>query len=352
MGQNKVQLLIQGCSSLRLCSGIASSSPAPREPVVRFPPLRGSPLHGRGSSRRIPSLPREAIKIVFFYIGLAYLLVGPAAAAQTVPGSPAVPDAGFASGWAKAGALRTFAGQDLFNRIDGGAELFLEFGFVKLRFQAYARGKAELTLNAYEMENAAAALGVYLMKMGRETPFSEVEARNSAEEVQVTIVKGRYFVQVDNLGDVPASKAETVALANAFLAGVAEEDAATPLDALPSEGRVPGSERLIRGPYGLQPYFTFGEGDILSLGGRTFGALAEYRMPGGAAFTRLIVPYPDADKAAAALAYLKANLDTYLKVTADRPGGFDFVDFQAKRGVVVLSGAVLDIKFKITSVRP
>ncbi len=193
-----------------------------------------------------------------------------------------------------AGALRTFTGQDLFNQIDGGAELFLEFGFATLRLQAYARDKSELTLGAYEMESAAAALGVYLMKMGRETPFPEIAARNSGEEAQVTIVKGRYFVQVDNLGDVPASKAEAAALANAFLAGVAAESAPTPLDALPAEGKVPGSERLIRGPYGLQPYFTFGEGDILSLGGRVFGALANYRMPDGASFDRLIVPYPDA----------------------------------------------------------
>ena len=73
-------------------------------------------------------------------------------------------------------------------------------------------------------------------------------------------------------------------------------------------------------PYGLQPYFTFGEGDILSLGGRIFGALA----------------------------YLKANLDPYLKVTGDRPDGFDFVDFQARKGAVVRSGAVLDIRFNIT----
>jgi sulfatase modifying factor 1 len=136
-----------------------------------------------------------------------------------------------------------------------------------------------------------------------------------------------------------------VALANAFLAGVAVESVMTPLDALPAEGKVAGSERLIRGPYGLQPYFTFGEGDILSLGGRIFGALAEYRMPGGAAFTRLMVPYPDADTAAAALARLRANLDPYLKVTGDRPDGFDFVDFQAKKGAVVRSGAVLDIRF-------
>jgi hypothetical protein len=273
---------------------------------------------------------------------------GSPAGRQTVTGPPAIPEPGFAPGWAKAGPFRTFIGQDLFNQIDGGAELFLEFGFARLRLQAYARDKAELTLNAYEMESAACALGIYLMKMGRETPFPEIAARNSGEEAQVTIVKGRYFIQVDNLGNVPASKAEVVALANAFLAGVAEESALTPLDALPAEGKVPGSERLVRGPYGLQSYFTFGEGDILSLGGRIFGALAEYRMPGGAAFTRLIVPYPDPDTAAAALAHLKANLDPYVKVTRDRPDGFDFVDFQARKGAVARSGAVLDIRFNNT----
>ena len=279
---------------------------------------------------------------------MACLVGGPFAAAQTPPGPPAIPEATFAAGWAKAGALRTFTGQDLFNQIDGGAELFLEFGFVRLRLQAYVKGKAELTLNAYEMESAASALGVYLMKMGQEAPFAGIAARNSSEEVQLTILKGRYFVQVDNLGEVAASRTETVALANAFLAGVAEESWPTPLDALPAEGKKPGSERLIRGPYGLQPYFTFGEGDILSLGGRIFGALAEYRMADGAAFTRLIIPYPDPEAAAAALAYLRANLDPYIKVTADRPDGFDFIDFQAKKGSVTRSGAVLDIRFNGT----
>ena len=241
--------------------------------------------------------------------------------------------------------MRTFTGQDLFNQIDGGAELFLEFGFVRLRLQAYTRGKSELTLNAYEMESAASALGVYLMKMGQEAPFAGIAARNSSEEIQLTILKGRYFVQVDNLGEAAASRAEAVALANAFLAGVAEEAEPTPLDALPAEGRVPGSERLIRGPYGLQPYFTFGEGDILSLGGRIFGALAAYKTASGSTFHRLVVPYPDSSASAAALAHLKTNLDPYLKVTRERPDGFDFVDFQAKKGSVTRAGAVLDIRF-------
>jgi len=279
---------------------------------------------------------------------LACLIGGSAAAGQTAAQPPPIPGAGFSPGWAASGPPRAFTGQDLFNQIDGGAELFLEFGFVRLRLQAYAKGRAELTINAYEMESAAAALGVYLMKMGRETPFPEIAARNSSEEVQATVLKGRYFVQVDNLGQAPASKAELAALANAFLAGVADEPAPSPLDLLPAAGRVGGSERLIRGPYGLQPYITLGEGDILSLGGRVFGALAPYRLPGGETFTRLIVPYPDPEAAAAAFAYLRTHLDPYLKITAERPEAFDFVDFQARKGSVVRSGSILDILFNVT----
>lgn len=306
----------------------------------------GSP--GRGRAGRAAAL---AAVLALLCDGIQAL---PAAGAARTDGqaaaSPApMPAQGFAPGWAASGPLRAFTGQDLFNQIDGGAELFLEFGFVRLRLQSYARGRSELVLNAYEMESAASALGIYLMKMGQESPFPEVAARNSSEEVQLTILKGRYFVQVDNLGDVPASRAEAAALANAFLAGAADEPAATPLDVLPAEGRAAGSERLIRGPYGLQPYFTFGEGDSLSLGGRVFGALAGYRTRDGSSFTRLIVPYPDAAAAAAALAHLKVNLDPYLKITGSRPDGFDFVDYQAKKGSVGLSGAVLDIRFGVTS---
>lgn len=61
-----------------------------------------------------------------------------------------------------------------------------------------------------------------------------------------------------------------------------------------------------------------------------------------------MVPYPSSDVAAAALAHIKANLDSYLKVTNDRPDGLDFVDFQGKKGTIVRSGALLETRFKIT----
>ncbi|MCX6561921.1 MAG: hypothetical protein NTZ26_15610 [Candidatus Aminicenantes bacterium] len=69
-------------------------------------------------------------------------------------------------------------------------------------------------------------------------------------------------------------------------------------------------------------------------------------------FTRLIVPYPDRETASAALAFLRANLDSYIKVTSDRADGFDFADFQSQAGKVRKEAGVLDIRFKLKAGLP
>ena len=91
------------------------------------------------------------------------------AAAQDI-----LPAGGFVRGWEADGPPRVFIEKDLFNHIDGGAELFLEFGFAKLRVQPYSGEKAELVGELYEMTGPAAALGIYLMNAGRETPWPEI----------------------------------------------------------------------------------------------------------------------------------------------------------------------------------
>jgi len=258
-----------------------------------------------------------------------------------------LPGDGFAPGWKKSAPPRRFVRQDLFNHINGGAELFLEFGFDILWVQSYSSGRSELTAEVYLMDGPASALGLYLQKSGKETPFAEIPARNSSEDAQAVILKGRYFLQIDNFGDAPASRKEMGALASAILARIPDEKAETALRLLPPEGRVAGSERLIRGPVALQPVFTFGEGDILQMEGRIYAALADYKNADGSTFSRLIVEYPDAAAAHVALAYLKSNLDSYLKITGESGSGFSFIDFQKKRGTVDRRGAILDIAFRL-----
>jgi CO/xanthine dehydrogenase Mo-binding subunit len=196
------------------------------------------------------------------------------------------------------------------------------------------------------MESPAAALGIYLFQAGRESGWPGIAARNSSEEAQIAALKGRFFVRVNNFEGGAGSKPAMIALATAFLAGVAADPLADPFIALPAPGRVPGSERLIRGPVGLQPYYTFGEGDILGLGGKIFAVLADYRDDAGLTSTRLLIDYKDPEAASTVFECLRSNLDPYLKIIETRPLSFIFQDHLQKYGSAALADGRIEIRIK------
>ena len=274
-----------------------------------------------------------------------FVLVGFVFGSQVI-----IPQDDFASDWKRSGKPSTFIKVDLFNHIDGGAELFIEYGFEKLLVQRYTLGKSELTLEIYEMESPEAALGIYLMKSGPETPVAGIHARNSGEKSQLTILKSKYFVYVNNFDGDARNLPAMVALANIALESIREVPTEGLLGQLPKEAQVGRSQRLIRGPVALQPFYTFGEGDIFQLQGKIFGVLADYRGEGDALYTWLIIPFPDQKQALSVYENLRANLDPYLKILSTRANGFVFVDFKRKYGVVELIGSKLDIRFNLASV--
>jgi hypothetical protein len=200
------------------------------------------------------------------------------------------------------------------------------------------------------MESPEAAMGIYLMKCGQETPLAVIRSRNSGEKSQLTILKNKYFVYVNNFDGDATNLPAMVSLANTALESIREASAEGWLEELPKESLVGRSQRLIRGPVALQPFFTFGEGDIFKLEGKIFGVLANYRGEGNALYTRLIIPYPDQKQALSVYENLRANLDPYLKILTTRANGFVFLDFKQKYGVVELRGPKLDIRFNLASV--
>jgi hypothetical protein len=282
---------------------------------------------------------RKRVLTALAVLGLALA----ARAADIIP-----PGDDFYPGWRKADKPRIFIQADLFNHIDGGADLFLEFGFKSVTIQRYAKGPSEIVLEAYRMEGPDAALGVYMMKCGNETPQPGVPARNSSEAAQFTILKGEYFVLINNPEGDKALVPAMTALAASFLARV-PATAPDPLlwESLPKERRIAGSERLIRGPIALQPFYTFGEGDILGLGGKVFGALANFEERGGQASTRMVIFYPAGLEAQRVFLGLRGNLDPYLKILDFRETAFSFVDFRQRYGLVRLTGSKIEISFNL-----
>jgi len=258
----------------------------------------------------------------------------------------AVPDH-LISGWAKAGPLAVFRGGNLFDYIDGGAEIFLEFGFDRLLVQDYRKEDSEIVLELFQMESPESALGIYLMKCGAETPIDGVPARNSGDKTQFTILKGATFVHINNPDGRESLLPIMVDLARGVLESIPQGEPVILLDELPPENRIAGSERLVRGPYALQSIFTFGEGDVFGLQGKIFAVAADYRDQEGEPSTRLIITYPDERQAVAALRNLIDKLDPYLKIIEKRDEGIVFKDYRQKIGTVESHGRKLEIRLNL-----
>ena len=260
-----------------------------------------------------------------------------------------LPQDNFVEGWLKSAKERSFSKEALFNYIDGGAEIFLEYGFKNLIVQDYKKGTAELTLNIYQMENADAALGIYLKKCGRETPRTEIKARNSFDRFQLSLVKNNFFIQIDNFRGKEEFSPAMISLAASILAQIPKGKPSTLLSILPQKNLLAGSQMIIRGPYALQPLYTFGKGDVLLLKGRVFAVAGDYADEQGTVFTRLIIQYPDSERAEEAYQNLLANLDSYIKIIERKKNKFSFVDYKKKFGIAEINGNIMEIRINLIS---
>ncbi|MBN1825424.1 MAG: hypothetical protein JW958_04090 [Candidatus Eisenbacteria bacterium] len=248
-----------------------------------------------------------------------------------------------------------FTGQDLFGHINGGAEVFYEYGFRDLLVERYAAGDKKLNVETYRMESPEAALAIYLLLRGEETPIEGLGARNSANPYQISAVKGSRFLQVNIFSGDEALLPVAAELARRALASAPEEkEPADLLGRLPEEGRVPGTEMLVRGPYTLQRIYLFGDGDILRLGGRIYGVAARYEESEGdtAVYDRILIDYPGEEEARAAFRNLADRLDPYLEIVREEEGFLVFRDYKDEYGSAALGGIRIELRTGLSAAPP
>lgn len=77
----------------------------------------------------------------------------------------ALPKDGDIEGWTKYRTLQHYAGEDLYEYINGGAEIYHEYGFVQVVIQDYINdmGKS-VSVEIFEMVSPASAYGMYTFK--------------------------------------------------------------------------------------------------------------------------------------------------------------------------------------------
>jgi hypothetical protein len=275
---------------------------------------------------------------------LAYLV----ALLFTPPGSSLdlLPANGFLGSWHKQDPPRIFHSSDLYGHINGGSELFLEFGFEELVVQEYVNRTDVFSVEIYQMSDQTAATGIYFMKKGKESAETRLDVSHTLSPYQLLFACDRYLVVLNNSEGRDDRQAEMLEFGAHIVARLPRTPAFDPGRLLPAAGLVPGSSRLIRGPYALQSVFTLGDGNILSLAPGQTAAAADYDVD-GSAFTLIVSEYSTETAVKQAFAHLTAHLDPYLKVLEKEDARLMFRDYADEFGTVRVSGKRLEIRLHL-----
>jgi hypothetical protein len=171
-------------------------------------------------------------------------------------------------GWVRDGETQGFAGEDLFVYIDGGAEIYHEYGFSAVVVQDYRNpdGKS-LSLEIFEMTDAAAAYGMYTFKNSGKGKPVDLGAGGQVEEYYLNYYKGRYLVTITGFDASPETVQGLTAVGAAVdLHTEASGPEPEPVGKLP---RVPGFDALsvkyVRGRLGLNSLLPFLSGSSVPI---------------------------------------------------------------------------------------
>ncbi len=179
-------------------------------------------------------------------VTFAAVPAGPDAAAGD---SALLPSREVLEGWEPEGAPAVHSPQDLFELINGGADLYVEYGFRKLLHAEYRKAsdsKLRLTVELYDMGTPEGAFGIYSYERGDRLSNEEVGDEGILSSASLAFRRGRYFVKIEtnDLSGAAAKAARPVAAAIA--AGIpGPSGRIEALELFPKEGLVAGSPRLI-----------------------------------------------------------------------------------------------------------
>lgn len=149
-------------------------------------------------------------------------------------------------GLQKGAETRTFVGDSLWEYINGGAELYHSFGFVKVTTADYKSPQTELVLDLYQFESSEGAYGLYSSLRPDDPVFVALGVEGYFTGSSLEFVKGDIMVRLVAYDESEATEAALSGLAGkvaADLPGTIEPPEAFGL--LPEENIFPGSDRMV-----------------------------------------------------------------------------------------------------------
>jgi len=182
------------------------------------------------------------------------------------------------SPWSKDGPANIYKENRLFEYINGGAEIFFEYGFSQLITQEYIYDDESLVVDIYEMNDAAAAFGIYSINRDYKLPALNIGDDGTQFEYHVAFWQNLYFVVIRGYKSDKTAKM----ILSQFAKNISKQIGATSeqpqvLTHLPTNCLLPRSQGYLKGILGLNSQLYLTQNNILEIGdAQVEGAFATY----------------------------------------------------------------------------
>lgn len=185
--------------------------------------------------------------IFLFLVGLPGLHPADRDLAEFLPADPAVRP------WSVRGSPQQFRGRGLFDYMDGGADLYLEFGFHRVLVQEYVRENHSIELEVYLMEDDAAAYGMYSVKKGSEGKQVAIGQESFLSDSYLNFWTGSFLVTLVGMDQAEETRTGLHAIALAVSRKISPEGNRPALiSLLPTSDRVESSLQYFKGNLGFR----------------------------------------------------------------------------------------------------
>ncbi|MBS0010698.1 MAG: hypothetical protein KFF49_04770 [Bacteroidales bacterium] len=132
---------------------------------------------------------KTRIIIITFFICLA-------GTAQVPPGFPRITEDNIEGGLVR--SERTYTAESLFGYMNGGAELYLEYGFDRLVVSEIDIDGNDYKMEVYMMDDPEAAFGIYSVSVFKCDTSGHINDYSCQNPYQLQFCKGVYYVSIIN----------------------------------------------------------------------------------------------------------------------------------------------------------
>lgn len=173
-------------------------------------------------------------------------------------------------GWTVADGPTVYGGDSLYVYINGGADLFLEYGFSRVITCEYSDSAGNtLIVDAFEMESPLAAFGILSCRRNSGDKPNEFGYAGSVSPYMHIFCKGRYYLKIQSFGEDRSNFESRELLAGLIdkmidAAGAAELDSV--FEHIPADIVIPESRMVACGPLALNTRNYISDDNLLGLG--------------------------------------------------------------------------------------